>query len=310
MTHSPRFCGVYPILYAFFDRDGRIDEAAMRLQTEACIAAGAHGIAVLGNVTEAAKMDLAERRWLAEIVGDAIAGRVPYAVTIGDPGIEGQRAFIKAAEAAGADWVILQPPQIKGLPETEMVRFLGKVADACDLPVAVQNNPVNMDVWLTNPSLIALHRNHPNVTMLKGEGPATGVQALIEATDGKLAVFAGQGGIEYLTNLRSGCVGVVPAPDCLAQQIRIYDLWTEGSAASRAAAAELHRRTLPLIVLMTRNLNTHQLPLGKRWVARHLGLEVYDRLPSAPASTFGLAECELLVPGLAPFARQPEIAAQ
>jgi 2-keto-3-deoxy-L-arabinonate dehydratase len=297
------FSGVYPILYAFFEADGAIDEAAMRRQTDACIAAGAHGIAVLGNVTEAAKMSRDERLRLMEIVGDQIAGRVPYAVTVGDPDKAGQRAFARSAARAGASWVILQPPQIKGLPESEMVRFLGGVAEGCELPVAVQNNPVNMDVSLTNASLVALHRNHPNITMLKGEGPAIGVRALIEATDGGLAVFAGQGGIEYITNLRSGCVGLVPAPDCLAQQVRVFELWRSGD---HDAALDLHRRTLPLIVLMTRNLNTHQLPLGKRWVARHLGLEVHDRTPSAPASPFGLEECGLLVPDIDPFAAHRE----
>ena len=64
MSKPGPFSGVYPILYAFFDADGRIDEAAMRLQTEACIETGCHGIAVLGNVTEAGKV--------ARRVGDRI----------------------------------------------------------------------------------------------------------------------------------------------------------------------------------------------------------------------------------------------
>lgn len=297
----PQFQGVYPILYAFFDAQGGIDAAAMQRQTEACIAAGAHGIAILGNVTEAAKLDTDEKLRLIQIVGEAIGGRVPFAVTVGDPDVSGQRRFIAEAKAAGATWVILQPPQIKGLPEAEMVRFLGQVADGCDLPVAVQNNPVNMDVWLSNASLLTLHRNHPNVTMIKAEGPAIVVDALMQATGGSLAVFAGQGGIEYLTNLHSGCVGLIPAPDCLAQQIRIWDLWQQGTDAARAEAEDLHRRTLPLIVLMTRNLQTHQLPLGKRWIAQHLGLTVHDRVPSALPSAFGLAECKRLASELSPF---------
>ncbi|MCB9969478.1 MAG: hypothetical protein H6852_17810 [Geminicoccaceae bacterium] len=46
------FSGVYPILYSFFGADGRLDHEAMQLQVDRCIAAGVHGIAVLGNVTE------------------------------------------------------------------------------------------------------------------------------------------------------------------------------------------------------------------------------------------------------------------
>ncbi|MCP3724373.1 hypothetical protein M3I53_14750 [Paraburkholderia sp. CNPSo 3272] len=39
--------GIYPILYAFFDRDNRLDRAAMRRQVEAAVRGGAPGIAVL-----------------------------------------------------------------------------------------------------------------------------------------------------------------------------------------------------------------------------------------------------------------------
>ena len=55
--------------------------------------AGAHGIAVLGNVTEYMKLTTAERIELMSVVGEAIGGRVPYAVTVGEVSVAGQRAF-------------------------------------------------------------------------------------------------------------------------------------------------------------------------------------------------------------------------
>ncbi len=60
----------------------------MRLQVDNCIVAGAHGIAVLGLVTEVHKLDV-ERAppQVVEIVGAAIGGRVPFAVTIGEQSI-------------------------------------------------------------------------------------------------------------------------------------------------------------------------------------------------------------------------------
>ncbi len=48
-----QFSGVYPILYAFYDRRGRLDDGLMRLQVEKCIAAGAQGIAVRGQADDA-----------------------------------------------------------------------------------------------------------------------------------------------------------------------------------------------------------------------------------------------------------------
>lgn len=295
MSTRQRYEGVYPILYALFDADQKLDHGAMRAQVEYCIAASAHGIAVLGNVTEYFKLTTAERIEVMEVVGEAIAGRVPYAVTIGEPSIAGQQEFVKAAERARASWVILQPPPVKGVPEREMVRFFGAVADSATLPVAIQNNPVNMDIWLTNESLVELHRNHPNVTLLKGEGAAAVVEAFIRATDGALDVFAGQGGIEYISNLESGCVGMIPAPDCLEAQVRVFELWKQGTEESRAEAVRIHKETLPLIVLMTRNLHSHQIPIGKHLLARRLGLgPVVARQPAAAASPFAVAMAERL----------------
>src|SRR5215831_14416556 len=104
------FHGIYPMLYAFFNRDGSLDRAAMARQVEACIAAGAHGIAVLGLATEVPKLNVTERRQLMESVAADVRGRVPYAVTVAEPSVAGQIEFARAAAGAGADWVILQPP--------------------------------------------------------------------------------------------------------------------------------------------------------------------------------------------------------
>ncbi len=43
------FHGVYPILYCYFDRAGRIDDGAMRAQIEACLALKPHGLACSGS---------------------------------------------------------------------------------------------------------------------------------------------------------------------------------------------------------------------------------------------------------------------
>ena len=46
-----RFEGIYPMLYAFFDESGALDRSACRMQVDACIAAGAHGLAIGGLAT-------------------------------------------------------------------------------------------------------------------------------------------------------------------------------------------------------------------------------------------------------------------
>jgi len=291
MSERLRYSGIYPVLYAFWDRDGRIDREQMRLQVEHCIAAGAHGIAVLGLVTEVHKMDVNERLELVELVGELIGGRIPYAVTVGEPTVAGQIAFSRAARAAGADWVILQPPSIKGFSEKQLIGFFGQVADGLDgLGVGIQNNPVNLDVFLSVPGLVALARNHPNITLLKGEGYSVDIARVIEETGGHFDVFGGHGGKEFPALMRSGGAGLIPAPDCLPVQVRMFELFRQNTPAALAEAERLHKEILPLIVYMTHAVPT-LLTYGKRLFAAKLGiLDPVDRSPAAEPTAFGLSE--------------------
>jgi len=281
--------GIYPILYAFFGPDGRLDRAAMRRQVEACIAGGAHGIAVLGLATEVDKLSTAERYdvlyWAAEDIG----GRVPLAVTIVEATVDGQAAFAQAAAEAGASWVILQPPPVRGLPEIEYIRFFGAVADRSPLPVAIQNASDYIGIGLSTEGLLALGRQHPNVSLLKGEGPALAIGELIERAQGTFTVFNGRGGLELPDNLRVGCAGLIPAPECFDVQVRIYEAMRRGTPEGEAEAERLYREILPLIVFVMQSVQ-HFLTYGKRILARRIGIgTVHDRAPSLTPTPTGLA---------------------
>lgn len=291
---GPAHHGVYPVLYAFHHADGAIDAEAMRRQVEHCLAAGAHGLMALGLITEVGKHTTAERHGIVSIVAEALARRRPFMVTVGEATQEGQLAFAREACGNGADVIILQPPPAIEGGEAALVRFFGRTADALACPVAIQHNPFNLAVNLSVDGLVTLARNHPNVTVLKAEGTAVETAELAERTGGQLALFAGHGGIEFLTALRGGAAGLIPAPDQLAVQVRIYDLFREGSAASLAEAERLHGEVLPLIVFMIRSIG-QALCYGKRFHARQIGVAVVHERPPFQAPTgFGMAESERL----------------
>jgi len=216
---TSRFHGIYPILYAFFDAEGRPQRAPIAAQVEAAVRHGAHGVAVLGLATETNKLNVRERRRIMDWTAEALNGRLPLAVTIAEPSAHGQAGFARMAKEAGADWLILQPGPVAGLAEIEHLRFFGAVADRTDLPVAIQNAAQFLGVGLSNEGLRTLNRNHPNVCLLKGEAPAQVIQRLIEDTEGAYRVFNGRGGMELTDNLRAGCVGMIPAPECFDVQV-------------------------------------------------------------------------------------------
>jgi len=295
--------GIWPILYAFFDASGRLDRSAMRQELDACVAGGAHGVAVMGLATEVGKLDVRERRQLVEWVAEDLAGRRPLAVTVAEPSVAGQIEMARAAERLGAGWVILQPPPVVGLPEHEYVRFLGAVADGVSLPVAIQNAPGYLGVALSSAGLRELARQHPNVCLLKGEGPAVVIRRLIEETDGAFRVLNGRGGLELPDNIRAGCVGLIPAPECFDVQVRIFELMGTGRAADEAEAESLYRGILPLIVFLMQSIESF-LCYGKRVTARRLGLlEVHDRPPALPPTPFGLASAARHAATLGPYGK-------
>ncbi len=288
MTTNTRFHGIYPILYSFFDSAGKLDRSAMRRQVEGCIGAGAHGIAVMGLATEVGKLDVNERRQLVDWVAEDIAGRVPYAVTVGEPSVPGQISFVAAAKAAGADWAILQPPSIAGVAEIEYVRFFGSVAERAEIPLAIQNAPGLLSTSLSNAALKSLNSQHPNICLLKAEGPATYVHQLIEDCNGAFDIFNGYGGLQLPDSLRAGCVGCIPAPDLFDPQVRIYELIQRGRAEDWAEAEKLHQELLPLIVFMMSSVENF-IAYGKRLLAQRLGIPMGTvRGPSAPVTSFGL----------------------
>ena len=280
------FHGIYPILYAFFNGEGRLDRDAMRRQIEACVAMGAHGVAALGLATEVSKLSPAERHdvmaWLAEDVAD----RLPIAVTVFGATPAEQIGYVQAAAELGAAWVILQPPQNEPIDEPDLIRFFGKVMEASPIPVAIQNAPQYLGVGLSDDGLHTLCRNHANFQLLKGEGPALQIADTIQAVDGALAVFNGRGGLELTDNFRAGCKGMIPAPECADVQVRIYELMKDGDEAE---AERLYAEVLPLITFLMQSVDQF-LCYGKRLTARRLGLsEVFDRAPCQRPTDLGLA---------------------
>lgn len=280
-----RFEGVYPMLYAFFDSSGELDRAATKRQVEACIAGGSHGLAVGGLATECNKISTAEKRQLNEWVLADAAGRIPVSVTVTESTVGSQIDMVKAAADAGADWVVLQPPPVKSASEEELIKFFGRVADASTVPVGIQNAPQFIGIGLSDAGLIELNRRHPNVSILKAEGDAILSGKLADASAGAFALFNGRNGIDMIDTLRAGFAGIIPSPDAVDVEARIYNLYRAGKIDE---AEREFKEILPLLTFLMISLE-HLMCYGKRLTARRIGIEqIYDRMPAQHPTEFGL----------------------
>lgn len=275
--------GIHAILYALFDADERLDRQAMRRQVETCLDLGVHGIAALGLATEVSKLTVAERRTVMEWTSEDVAGRKPLAFTIYGASVGEQIEQVRAAENAKADWVILQPPMAGSFGAAEYIRFFGRVAAATNLPVAIQNAPAYMGRGLSAEDIRSLVAQHPNIVLVKGEGPATEIRQLIETTENRLPVMNGRGGLELIDNLRAGCIGMILAPDVIDLMLRAYENFIAGD---EPAAERAYRDALPAIVFIMQSLES-LICYGKRVFGARAGITIHDRAPVMRPTAFG-----------------------
>ncbi len=287
MKTKSGFFGVYPMVYALFDGAGHLSRGAMRRQVEAMLRHKVHGIGVLGLATEVNKLGTAERLQLVEWVTEDAAGRAPVAVTVAEASAAGQAEFVRSVAAMGAKWAILQPPQVKGVPESELIRFFGAVAGKSPIPLAIQNAPEYLGIGLTHAGIKALNRAHANVSIVKLEATALSIAQLNAEVDGAMDIFNGRGGIEMINSMRAGAVGIIPGGESYDVLMRIFNDFAAGDADGQRRAEQAYADLLPLLVVLMASMDTF-LTYGKLVLGQRLGIdETEPRLPGTPATAFG-----------------------
>jgi 2-keto-3-deoxy-L-arabinonate dehydratase len=289
--------GTYPMLYAFFDAAGRLRREAFTRQIAAGIASGASGIAVLGLGTEVGKLGRDERRQVIGWVIEDVAGRLPVAVTIADGNIPDMIDSARFAVAAGASWLILQPPR-PPISAADLIGYFGAIADSVDCPVAIQNAPEFLGIGLSPAELLELNAAHPNVSVVKAESTAVTVARVIAAVKGRMKVFNGRAGLELTDNFRAGVDGMIPGIETIDLQIGVERAMRAGD---EAGAEALYARLLPAVSFMMQGL-AHFLLYGKLVAADRLGLAPStNRIPTDIASPEGLSWAHRFAADLGPL---------
>jgi 4-hydroxy-tetrahydrodipicolinate synthase len=262
MKTKSGFFGVYPMVYALFDKKGKHAREPMRRQIRSMLKHKVHGIGVLGLASEVNKLSTAERRTLMEWAAEDIGGKVPLAVTVAETSIPGQIEFVKAAAEVGAGWAILQPPPVKHVPESSLIRFFGAVADASPIPVGIQNAPEYLGIGLSHAGIKALHRAHKNFVIVKLEATALSIARLMEEVDGALDVFNGRDGIEMIDSMRAGAVGIIPGGEAFDVLARIFDQMAGGSRREEGGALS---ESPALLIFLMGSMDTFWSMASRCW---------------------------------------------
>ncbi len=282
--------GVLPPIPTPFDRDGRVDAAAMAANVTRWMATRIRGVVVLGSNGEAPLLDEAE----SDAAVAAARERVPSdRLCIAGTGRESTVAAVSAAKRAadlGADAVLVRTPSyFKPLltPDAFTAHYTA-VADASPVPVVLYNFTALTGVTL-GVDVVARLAEHPNIVGMKESGSdLTYVSALIDATPDDFAVMAGSAPV-FCPALVMGAAGGV-----LAVASVVPDLCTDLYDAVRAGrldeARALQRQLTPIARLVT---SAHGVP-GLKAAVTLLGFAAGDpRPPLRPASPTAIAQIRL-----------------
>jgi hypothetical protein len=218
---AARFHGIYPILcrssIATAARASRSRRSRRRCGT-------AHGVAVLGLATETNA-----RRARAPgghvVTAEAVAGRLPLAVTVAEPSVPGQVALFgqqrgrRLGHSAAAG---------RRVPRNRVHPLLRCGRQRVDVPVALQNAAQFLGVGLSNAGLRPL-LEPPNVCLLKGEAPARdpAPDRNSRARSASSTVAAGSGARQPPRQLRRDD----PSAGVLRRQVALYEGMRRGDEA-------------------------------------------------------------------------------
>ncbi|WJE15256.1 dihydrodipicolinate synthase family protein [Halobacillus sp. ACCC02827] len=170
MKNKTKWSGVFPAVLIPFKEDDSIDEQGFRsLVRWVAGHEGVNGIVVNGHTGEIMTLLPEERAEAVRIAADELQGEVPVISGISAEGTKEAIQHAQAAEAAGAEGILLMPPHSWlrfGMQQKSTVEFFKDVAAAIDISIVVHQYPSWTKSSYSTSQLIEMSKI-PNVVSYK-----------------------------------------------------------------------------------------------------------------------------------------------
>ena len=273
------FKGSIPALVTPMRDDGRVDFDAWDTLLDFHLREGTDGVVVGGTTGESPVLDRAELEELVRRARRRVAGRIPVIAGSGTNGTVKSIALSQAAEAAGADALLLVTPYYNKPTQEGLVRHFTAIADAVGIPVILYNVPGRTGCDMLAETVARLSQ-HPRIVGVK---EATG-----DVTRGEAVVRQSRQGFLLLSGddptaadlIRIGACGVISVTANVAARA-MHDLCVAGLAGRHDEARAINERLMPL----HKALFVESNPIPVKWAVSRLGLIGPGiRLPLTPLS--------------------------
>ncbi|PIO96451.1 dihydrodipicolinate synthase family protein [Pleomorphomonas carboxyditropha] len=243
--------GVIPPVPTIVDQTGAFDPKGMAALLEREVAAGIHGLLILGSGGEFCHMNTAMRKEVAEFCVRQVAGRIPVLIGIGASATAEVIELGRHAQSCGADAVLVVNPYYATLSQRALIQHYKTVAAAVDLPILLYNFPALTGQELTVDLVQELALACPNIVGIKDTvDTMSHTRALVTEVKGARPDFLVFSGFdEYmLDTLLIGGDGGIPATANFAPEVTlgIYDAIEAGDFTKMRAHARRLARLMPI----------------------------------------------------------------
>jgi dihydrodipicolinate synthase/N-acetylneuraminate lyase len=263
--------GVFPAAVTHFHEDQSLDVPATLRHLDAMIAAGVHGLIMLGTVGENCSLEYAEKLDVLRATVEHVRKRVPVLSGVAETSTRLACRFAADAQKIGVDGLMVLPAMVYKADGREAMSHFRSVAASADLPVMIYNNPVSYTVDLTPEELLDLADEEKFVAVKESSEDVRRITDVRNTCGGRYLLFCGvddlvmESVILGATGWVSGLVNAFPAENRL--------LWDLLMAHKYEKALDLYRWYTPLLHLDTHvklvqyiKLAVHECGLGSEVV--------------------------------------------
>jgi 4-hydroxy-tetrahydrodipicolinate synthase len=276
---AQRLIGCGTALATPFNKNGSLDEAALRAVVDWQIEEGIHFLVPCGSTGEAATMTLDEHRRVVEITVEQAKGRVPIVAGAASNDTQKAIAFSKMVRDVGATHLLHASPMYNKPPQRGIVAHFKAIAEAVDLPIVVYNVPGRTGSNIEAKTTLEMAKIPGIVAVKEASGNLGQIADILAGRPAEFSVLSGDDELTFplMTLGGDGIVSVISnaTPKLMAE------LCNKLRAGDIAGAREIHFKLLPWM----RGAFIESNPLPVKAAMAMLGkMENVLRLPLVPLS--------------------------
>ncbi len=149
MAQKVAWRGVFPAVPTQFRDDFSVDVEATLQHIDRLLAAGVHGLVMLGTVGENCSVEFHEKLDLLKAVVNHVQKRVPVLTGVAEYTTALACRLAEAAQDVGVDGLMVLPAMVYKSDARETIWHFRTIAQASDLPIMIYNNPPAYGVDIT-----------------------------------------------------------------------------------------------------------------------------------------------------------------